>query len=350
MRNRTKKIRPLSTPRATTAWGSTQLLTVLGAINWDISIFEERFAKRGEEVPVNLVEEFSGGKGANVAVAAARILGRGRVAFVGALGDDDISKKQLQELKAEGVITDGIVEVKESQSGRAYIIIDGAGMKTIHTHFGANEKVTVEHLTGARVARAIQASRMIIVMDTPTEVGRKAIEIAKRNRSRVVYSPGVRTQGGILNLGPLLESADYIVLDRIELRNLSPRMDEEEISHKLTSANRRLTVVETLGEKGCAITAGGRTTIVRGVDVESLGKRVVNTTGCGDAFLGVFAGYLLLGSSILEAAKRANLAGALKATKYETRGSPTRAELEKEETIWESVRQTEPGLQLSRGV
>src|SRR5690242_1715086 len=68
----------------------TRLLSVIGAINWDISLFQERFARPGEEVPVKRVEEFSGGKGGNVAVAAARILGPGRAAFVGALGDDPI--------------------------------------------------------------------------------------------------------------------------------------------------------------------------------------------------------------------------------------------------------------------
>ncbi len=268
---------------------------------------------------------------------------------MGALGDDDISEKQLRELKAEGVVTDGIVKIKGSQSGRAYIIIDGAGKKTIHTHFGANEEVTVEHLNEERVVQAIEASRMIIVMDTPTEFGRKAMEIAKGIGSTVVYSPGVRTQEGILSIAPLVEGADYIVLDRIELKNLYPQVEEGEISRRLTTANAHLTLVETLGERGCAVTKGGKTTLVRGVDVKSIGKRVVNTTGCGDAFLGVFASSLLLGSPILEAANRANLAGALKATRYETRGSPTRAELEKEEKILERVRQTQPGLQLSRG-
>src|SRR5207247_5555412 len=84
--------------------GTNHLLTVLGAINWDTSIFEDRFAKQGEEVPVNRVEEFSGGKGANVAVAAARILGKQHVSFVGAIGKDEVSRKQLAELLREGVV------------------------------------------------------------------------------------------------------------------------------------------------------------------------------------------------------------------------------------------------------
>src|SRR5436853_7347743 len=94
----------------------------------------------------------------------------------------------------------------------------------------------------------------------------------------------------------------------------------------LTTTHPFLTLVATLGERGCAVTGEGVMTRVEGVDVASLGKKVVNTTGCGDAFLGVFASYLLLDFPILEAAKRANLAGALKATRYETGGSPAKEE------------------------
>ncbi len=310
--------------------GEKHLLTVLGAINWDTSIFEDRFAKQGEEVPVNRVEEFSGGKGANAAVAAARILGKQRVAFVGALGRDDISKRQIRELKREEVITEGVVKLKGCQSGRAYIVVDGAGKKTIHTHFGANERMAVEHLRRARVLRAIEDTQMVIVMDAPTEVGKRAVELARGGGKTVVYSPAVRTREGMRNLEPILREADYLVVDQIELKNLYPDIEEEgETMRRVATTHPHLTLVATLGERGCAVTEEGVMTLVGGVDVGSLGKKVVNTTGCGDAFLGVLASYLLLDFPILEAAKRANLAGALKATRYETRGSPSRAELEK---------------------
>ncbi len=332
--------------------GTDHLLTVLGAINWDTSIFEDRFAKQGEEVPVNRVEEFSGGKGANVAVAAARILGKEKVAFVGALGKDDVSRKQLAELRREGVVTEGVAKLKGCQSGRAYIVVDGAGKKTIHTHFGANEKMTLKHLKRPRVLRTIEDPQMIVVMDAPTEVGRRAVELARGRRKTVVYSPAVRTREGLRSLEPILRDAHYLVVDQIELRNLYPdkaEVDEEGIMRIVTATHPSLTLVATLGERGCAVTGEGVMTLVEGVDVASLGKKVVNTTGCGDAFLGVFASYLLLDFPILEAAKRANLAGALKATRYETRGSPSKAELEKEFDTLEKVRQKRPVPRVSRG-
>jgi ribokinase len=301
---------------------------------------------------VDRVEEFSGGKGANVAVAAARILGKQKVAFVGALGKDDVSRKQLAELRGEGVMTEGVAKLTGCQSGRAYIVVDGAGKKTIHTHFGANERITVKHLRRPRVLRAIEDPQMIVVMDAPTEVGRSAVELARGRGKTVVYSPAIRTREGLRSLEPILRETHYLVVDQIELRNLYPSKaeEDEELMRMVTTAHPHLTLIATLGERGCAVTGEGVMTLVEGVDVTSLGKKVVNTTGCGDAFLGVFAGYLLLDFPILEAAKRANLAGALKATRYETRGSPTREELEREFETLEKVRQRRPVPRVSRGV
>ena len=148
----------------------TPLLSVIGAINWDVSVFEERFARAGEEVPVRRVEEFSGGKGANAAVAASRVLGRGRVACIGALGDDEVAKAQLSELASEGVLLDGVVEIKGCRSGQAYILIDGAGGKTIHTYFGANARIAPRHIRQSGCAGVLSRTGMMVVMDPPTAV------------------------------------------------------------------------------------------------------------------------------------------------------------------------------------
>ena len=115
--------RPMKT-RHSYLKGGSGLLTVVGAINWDVSIFEDSFAKLGEEVPVREVEEYSGGKGANVAVAAARVLGPGKAAFIGALGSDEVAAIQLRLLKKERVVTVGVFSVEGATSGRAYVIVN----------------------------------------------------------------------------------------------------------------------------------------------------------------------------------------------------------------------------------
>ena len=305
------------------------MLSVLGAINWDISVFEERFARAGEEVPVTRVEEFSGGKGANVAVASARVLGKGAVAYLGALGDDTIRSRQLAELAAEGVVLDGLVRIEGCQSGRAYIIIDAQGRKTIHTHFGANSKITPRHIQRGGCAEVIGKTGMIVVMDPPVPVAIAAAKAAQRSGAKVIYSPGVRTQGGARALEGIMRMADFLVVDRIELMNLEEGETEEGILAMLSRGHPGMTVVVTLGSSGCMVATAEGTTRIPGISVSSFGAKVLNTTGCGDAFLGVFASYLHMGSTALEAARWANLAGAIKATRLETRGSPKRRDLER---------------------
>lgn len=305
------------------------LLSVIGAINWDVSIFEDRFARPGEEVRVSSVEEFSGGKGANAAVAAARILGGGRVACLGALGDDAIGRSQLTDLEEEGVVVDGIVKVKGSQSGKAYVLIDPEGRKTIHTHFGANTKISPSDIERDGCARVIGRTGTMVVMDPPTEVASCAADAARRAGARVIYSPGVRTQEGASALARALDKADFLVVDGIELMNLYAADNAEGALGKAKKHLPGLTVVVTLGSDGCMVAKGGSVARVPGIQASTLGRKVLNTTGCGDAFLGVFASYLHQGKGSLKSARWANLAGAIKATRLETRGSPTRRELER---------------------
>jgi ribokinase len=324
--------------------GQRRLLSVMGAINWDVSIFEDRFARPGEEVPVTRVEEFSGGKGANVAVAAARILGRGKAAFVGALGTDEIAGRQLKELRREGVVADGVFTISGSRSGRAYVIVDGGGGKTIHTHFGANELIRPSHLDARGPAGVLARSDTVIIMDCPTEVGVAAARGAGARGARVIYSPGVRTREGRHSLNEMVGLADMLVVDRVELMNLSRGEDAAEAADSLARESPSLTVVATTGKSGCVIARAGATVPVEGVELSALRMQAVNTTGCGDAFLGVFASYLAGGASPLEAAKWANLAGAMKAARYETRGSPRRGELESAMRKLEAFRRGQLGL------
>ncbi|MDA4124153.1 MAG: PfkB family carbohydrate kinase [Thaumarchaeota archaeon] len=303
-------------------------LSVIGAINWDVTIFEDRFPRVGEEVQARLVEEYPGGKGANVAVAAARVLGAGRVSLVGALGDDDVSERQLAGLRAEGVLTGGVSTLTGSRSGMAYIVVDERGRKTIHTQFGANGELTPAHLAKENVARLVSRSSMIVVMDPPTSVALAAVSRAKERWCRVVYSPGVRAQEGLRRIGPVIRRADILVVDSSELKNLAGLEAEDPSLEALSNAFPRVTVVVTLGAKGCVVSRGTVKTVLEGVDLAALGLRAVNSTGSGDAFLGVLASYLTWGKTVEEAASWANLAGALKAARYETRGSPGAKELE----------------------
>jgi sugar/nucleoside kinase (ribokinase family) len=90
----------------------------------------------------------------------------------------------------------------------------------------------------------------------------------------------------------------------------------------------KMRILVTLGSRGFAFYQNGKLAKTKSVNLAKLGRKIVNTTGCGDAFVGAFAAYKILGLSDADALKHGNMAAALKASKPETRGSPTRKELE----------------------
>ena len=308
--------------------GERSLLTFLGAVNWDTTIFVEGFAAPGDETPVLRLEEGPGGKGANAAVAAARILGKGEVAFVGAVGGDRVGGSLLAGLKAEGVSTEGVVSLRGMRSGTAHIIVDRSGSKAIHTHFGANDGLKPSHLAMRGPGRVLSSSSTVVAMDLPTATALAAARMAKSAKARLVYSPGVRCGEGYGAVSEVLRLADGLVLDRSELLKLRPSASPRESLLSITGDFPLLVAVATLGPSGCLVARGRGVEAVPPVSLEALGLRAVNSTGSGDAFLAAYVCYSNSGREPGEAARWGNLAGALKATSDATRGSPTRRALE----------------------
>jgi len=304
-------------------------ICVAGAINWDINLFVERFPEIGEEVPVKRITRVPGGKAANVAVAAARILGPEHAALIGCLGKDSIAEEQLRILKQEGVEVSGVRISDQAESGQAYIIIDKDGRNVINTLFGANLDFSPEDVCASHVSNLVLGSSIVTLIDPPLETIEAIAISALEAKKTVVWDAGVRSVLGFEKLEKVLKSLDYLVINQVEVKNLTGETAPEKAWERLSTVNNRLKLIVKLGEKGCKLVGSHQTILVPGVALEELGLQVANTVGCGDAFLGVFAAYKSQGLSDEEALERANLAGALKATKQETRGSPTRLELEK---------------------
>lgn len=182
-------------------------LICLGAINWDINLFMERLPRNGEEVPVNEIQRVSGGTAANVSVAAARILGRDKVAFIGALGDDGIAEEQIRILVEEGVDPSGILIVKGEESGQAYISISEDGANEIHTYFGANLRITGDHIADEERLGLIKGAKICVIMDPPIETAKRMAEECRRLGVKVIWDPGVYTpRRGYLHFCPHLRT------------------------------------------------------------------------------------------------------------------------------------------------
>jgi ribokinase len=302
-------------------------LAVLGAINWDTTVFVKEFARSGEEVPAFALEEGPGGKGANTAVAAARVLGGGSVAFLGALGSDPVAASLLESLGDEGIRSDGVVKLKGVGSGRAIIVVDEGGRKSIHTHFGANERYAPSHVRSPESSAILAAAHTAVVMDVPLDTALAAVGLAGP-QTRVVYSPGVRSAGDPREISRVAEGVDDLVLDRSELARMSGSRDPGEGIRTLQERFPGVTLVATLGPDGALVCTGGEVSPVEPASLRDLGLKAVNSTGSGDAFLGAYACFSMMGLPPAEAASWGNLAGALKAANPETRGSPHRKELE----------------------
>ena len=303
-------------------------MVVLGAINWDTTIFEGRFPESGEEVPARRVEGCPGGKGANAAVAAARLLRERRVSFIGAVGDDDLETPLRDSLRSEGVLTDGLVTLPGARSGRAFVVVDETGAKQIHTLFGANDSLAPRHLRLPFARGSLSACAATVIMDVPLRTAVDAAMASKKGGARVFYSPGVRIAGG----GPLLQQAirlsDHLVVDSGELSHLASERDPRRALLKLRRLHPHLDIVATLGSFGCLVASHRGVHSVPPFRLGAIGLHSVNSTGSGDAFIAAYACHSLSGESPEEAAKWGNLAGALKAASAATRGSPTREALE----------------------
>ncbi len=314
-------------------------LVCCGAINWDINLFMERLPRTGEEVPVREIQRVSGGTAANVSVAAARVLGRGRVAFIGALGMDEIAERQLEILEAEGVDSSCVVRV-EDESGQAYITIGSGGENEIHTYFGANLRLSPGHISKALTSSVIEGAKVAVIMDPPLDMAHALAKKASSAGLKVIWDPGVYAEMALDALAPTLEHVDYFILNHLEFENLLGTSEPEKIGSILGSRKRRIKAIIKRGNEGCTLRecTTGTTIHVDAVPLERLGLEVVNTVGCGDAFIGTFAAAKVEGLDDMSALRRGCVAGSFKATRKETRGGPTAVELKSLLDAWSGNR------------
>jgi ribokinase len=304
-------------------WSEKHLITelVCGAINWDTSIFVDSFPSPGEEVKAKKVISVPGGKGANVAVASTRILGSG-VGMIGALGNDDIAVKQIKTLHEEGIDTSCVKYIQGTSSGQAYILVDQKGENFILTYKAANHMLTADMVNDGTTINAIEDSKLITVIDPPLEVADALISNAKSHGKMVIWSPAMLVRHGFDSLKELLLKTDYVMVNESESSLLSGANDATTACLTLSNNLNGKKVITTLGREGCVFCWQTKTARIPALDLSSLNLHVVNTVGAGDAFVGSFAALKTKGFDDVEALFMANIAGSLKTTKEETRGSP----------------------------
>lgn len=301
-------------------------ILVCGAINWDTTLFVERFPNPGEEVRATKVISVPGGKAANTAVAGAKILGTNNVGVIGMLGADSLAENQIKILKNEGIDTSLIFRHEEMLSGQAYVIVDRKGENVILTYQAANLAIMPEEVAQPKVLSAIDNSSTVIVIDPPLDTAGSLITYASKAGKRIIWSPALLTSYGISALQKYLSHVDYLILNQQEAGSLTSIEDGVEACSKISNSLSGTNVVVTLGDRECILCTNGKNMIIPPLDSSS-DLRIVSTVGAGDAFLGAFGAFKLKGFEDAQALYLANVAAALKASREDTRASPTFEEI-----------------------
>ena len=291
-------------------------IVVVGSLNMDLVVRAPRHPHVGETIIGSDFGTYPGGKGANQAVAAARM--GGAVKMVGRVGQDDFGQALLRNVSDNGVDTTFILRDPHAATGVALITVDDAGQNTIVVASGANARLTPEDV--ARAESVFEgASVLVLQLETPVLAISRAIEIAQHYGLWVVLNPAPAQK---LDAG-LLASVDYLIPNQTELALLAGVQPLEEAVAVLQGWGVPNLIV-TLGERGVLIAQGERQTHLPAHAVE-----VVDTTAAGDAFVGAFAVALTQGLSTQESAAWGNAAGALAVTRPGAQPSlPNRAELD----------------------
>ena len=291
-------------------------ILVVGSLNMDLVVQAPRHPKPGETILGSGFQTFPGGKGANQAVAAARL--GGQVRMVGRVGQDDFGEILLETVSRDGVETTWIKKDPQAATGVALITVDGAGQNTIVVVPGANGQVSPQDVQAAEAAFH-QAGVLLLQLEVPLPVIAKAVELAKRDGLQVVLNPA---PAAYLETS-LLSDVDYLVPNQSELEILTGQSGIEQGVQRLQDLGVGKVIV-TLGGDGVLV-ADGKDRI----RLPIYPVQVVDTTAAGDAFVGAFAVALMEGLSTEEAAGWGNAAGALAVTKAGAQASlPTRGALE----------------------
>jgi ribokinase len=259
---------------------------VVGSTNVDLVLQVPSLPRAGETLLGAAARREAGGKGANQAVALARL--GAAVSFVSAVGTDADGDWSLEQLQAEGVDVAAVARV-DAPTGLAVVMVDAVGENSIVVSPGANALVAAP--------TALAADVLLLSLEVPLETVAAAAAVGRRAGVPVV-----------LNAAPaaalpaaLLDDVDVLVVNENEWEALGRPTDGR--------------VVVTLGAAGCRVLEEGRS-----VDVPAVPVDVVDTTGAGDCFAAALALGIGSGQPLVEAVPLAVRAAALSVTKPGARG------------------------------
>jgi ribokinase len=273
---------------------------VVGSVNVDLFLHVDQLPTRGETVLGRGTSRAIGGKGANQAVALARL--GAATSLIGAVGSDDDGRTAATAVAAAGVDLSGLHVDADRPTGLAAITLDARGENTIVVTPGANGACTASVVRG-EAARIEACDVLVAQLEVPLEAVVEAFRIARSGRTlRVLNAAPARPIPD-----ELLRLVDVLIVNAVEASLLSAMANHPERAARALLQRGPNLVVVTLGERGSvAVDRSGQ--VIR---APAYPVTPVDTTGAGDAFVACFALLRAAGASVPDSLRAANVGAAL---------------------------------------
>ena len=280
-------------------------IVVVGSANTDMVVQVENIPCLGETVLGGKFVTAQGGKGANQAVAAARL--GAEVTFITRLGRDAFGQSSEAAYQAEGINTDFIIWDDDALSGVALIMVNRNGENIIAVAPGANGRLAPADVQAAESVFQ-NADVVLVQLEIPLDAVQTAVNLAHRHGAQVILNPA---PAHYLS-DSILRSVDFLTPNENELAILTGTQSiDQGIAARAFAERRALhALIVTVGAKGALVITEGNEHQVPGFQVKA-----VDTVAAGDAFNGALAVALSRGENLLDAVRFANAVGALSVTR-----------------------------------
>lgn len=273
-------------------------ILVIGSSNTDMTVKSSHLPAPGETVMGDRFVMGPGGKGANQAVAAARL--GGDVTFICKVGRDVFGEKAIEGYRKDNIDTQHIM-LSDQPSGVALILVDGGGENSISVAPGANGDLTPADIESkADIIRS--ADILILQLEIPVESVEKAVSIAKEAGVYVILNPAPAKRLPV----ELLENVSLLTPNQSELEILTGIKGDVRAGLDALVERGVGEVILTLGSRGSMVYSGDEPVLIPALKVDA-----VDTTAAGDTFCGALAVAISEGKSLTDAARFATCASAL---------------------------------------
>lgn len=297
-------------------------ILITGSINTDMVVRTQHIPRPGETILGNYFFITGGGKGANQAVAAARL--GGTVQMIAKVGTDVFGEQALENLAKENINVSHIAKDPFLPSGVALIAVADSGENSIIVASGANSALQSDEINKAESVIA-DCDYVLLQLEIPLNVVQRTVELAKKYQKKVILNPA---PASFLN-DEMLCNVDIIIPNQTETEFFTgiEVKNADDAAWAVTWFHEKgiPTVIITMADRGCFISDHAFKGMVAAHYVET----IVDTVAAGDTFCGALAVALSEGMHIDVAARFANIAAALAVTKHGAQASiPVRKEVD----------------------